>query len=321
MSNDKKRILIIRFSAFGDLCQSLFAAEQLKDQYAIDYVTRSDFHTFLEEFKDINKVYSLDRKKGLLGLIMLSLKLRAMNYDIIYDAHSNLRSHIMSFILCALKGTELIRRSKERIKFFMLFKMRKNLLPKPYRGGESYIKPIRKLIGRHHTETPLAYNLEEIHPEAKAVKPYTLLSPFASWPQKMIPTNKWVQFFEQYPNKKFVIVGGPQDKLPDEVMNRFGNQIVDLTGKAKWVPTLHLVHEAEAVVGVDTGVTHVGDLIGKKSYFFGGPSAIGYPSRTSSTTLEVDLDCKPCSKDGRKACTNAVHMKCMKDLDITRVQI
>ena len=91
----KKRILIVRFSAFGDLCQSLFAAEYLKDSYLIDYVTRSDFHSFLEEFSDLNTIHSLDRKTGLRGLISLSLKLRKENYDVIYDAHSNLRSHIL----------------------------------------------------------------------------------------------------------------------------------------------------------------------------------------------------------------------------------
>ena len=107
----------------------------------------------------------------------------------------------------------------------------------------------------------------------------------------------------------------------NEVRLKFSKQIIDLTGKAKWVPTLHLVHDAEAVVGVDTGVTHIGDLIGKASSFFIGPSAIGYPSRSSSQILEANLNCKPCSKDGRKKCTNKVHLECMHKLDMSEVQI
>lgn len=318
---NKKRILIVRFSAFGDLCQSLFAAEKLKEYYSIDYVTRSDFHKFLEEFTDLNDIYSLDRKTGITGLIQLSLKLRSLNYDIVYDAHSNLRSHIMSFIICFFKSTRLIRRSKERFKFFMLFRFRKNMLPWPFRGGESYMAPIRHLIPNNSQSAPLKYNLDEIHPEAKAAKPYILLSPFASWPQKLVPTSKWIEFFQLHSDKKFVVVGGPQDKLPKEVIERFSNQIVDLAGKAKWVPTLHLVHEAQAVVGVDTGVTHIGDLIRKPSHFFIGPSAIGYPTRKTSQIIEVELSCKPCSKDGRKKCTNRVHLECMHKIPMSEVHI
>src|SRR4051812_15952031 len=96
-----KHILVVRFSAMGDVAMTIPVIKALLDQnpdVKITYVSRPEFASF---FKDIAHLtyYPADlahQYKGLAGIIKLfaSLKKNAQ-YDALADLHDNLRTKLL----------------------------------------------------------------------------------------------------------------------------------------------------------------------------------------------------------------------------------
>ena len=138
----KNKVLIIRLSSFGDIVQCMGVLDSLTQgplKAEVDWLARQDLAEVPALSSKVHKVWSFDRKEGLLGWIQLGLKLRSESYTHIYDAHSSLRSRILCFILRPFGlGPRFVRRSKERLKRILLFKFRVNKFPNPFKGMISY---------------------------------------------------------------------------------------------------------------------------------------------------------------------------------------
>jgi len=80
-----------------------------------------------------------------------------------------------------------------------------------------------------------------------------------------------------------------------------------------------VINLSDLIIANDTGLLHVADQMAKPTIALIGPTAFGYPSHPGSTTLEIELPCKPCSKDGRGRCVNTVYQKCLVELTPERV--
>ena len=97
-----KKILIIRFSSFGDIVQCMSVLKPLKEKYPqakIHWLVREDMQGVLEEHPLMDRLISFPKGGSLLKLWKLSQELQSESYDLIYDAHSNLRSFFMTHFL------------------------------------------------------------------------------------------------------------------------------------------------------------------------------------------------------------------------------
>lgn len=119
------KFLIIRFSAFGDVVQTLSVPSAIAQAYPeseVHWITRSDVAPLLEGHPHIQKIWSYNKKTGLKGLIQLCIELRKQKYTHLYDAHNNSRSRIISVFIRPLGflglGPKFIRRSIRRWKRF-----------------------------------------------------------------------------------------------------------------------------------------------------------------------------------------------------------
>ena len=309
-----RKTLIIRFSSFGDIAQALSAAQAIKNadkKNEIHWLTRSDFSDFVAQFQAVDHVWAYSRKAGLLGLIRLGWSLRKQKYDCIYDAHSNLRSHFLRFILFRF-NQNFVRRSKERIKRILLFYFRVNHFDQPYRGAVSFIKPIEALFSCSTQAAQLV--LKNKNSNAKYSQ-QILFAPSAAWELKKWPTAYWRELIEltlkNHPQLQIGLLGGPDDNLSELIVN---DRVVNWAGKLSWSETTEAIHSARLLVSGDTGTLHVADGLQKPTIAIIGPTAFGYPSRATSETLEVQLTCKPCTKDGRGRCQNVTYKKCLIDI-------
>lgn len=311
------KILFIRFSSFGDINQCFFAAQALRDAYpeaTVDWFTRSDFAPYLEEFQSLRKVHALEKSSGLLGLLKQARLLRKENYDLVYDAHNNLRSLVVKLLLGWPFRPNLVTRSKHRWKRLLLFRFRWNRFPKPFVGADSYLHPLKRWLPNvSQISLPQLKN-----PPAGNSEPYTLIAPAAAWPLKEWSLEKWTALLQSN-RDRIVILGGPKDQWLDELRKLDPSRIVNLAGRLSWKESLYKVLHARKVIGVDTGVTHLADLLGRPTGFIIGPSAFGYPKRSSSRIFEIELWCKPCTKDGRGKCFNAQYKKCLEDISAQKV--
>ena len=344
------RVLIIRFSSFGDIFQALEAAKHLSNSGSatvIDWLVREDFSHLLENQPTVTNVLSFPRKSSVFSLISFVWK-TAANYDHVYDAHSNLRSLVVRTVIRARwivsrllrpnsPSRKMILRSKERIRRFLFFKFRMKTLPVPYRGAESFIRPLRKWLPDLESEfrTPGWVAPQSIGEKssievsnfrkwrfANQEASLIALAPSAAWPNKRWPVERWRLFVREWlessPDSRFLLLGGPDDRFLDAIENEFGSdRVFNAVGKVSLLESSLLLSQSDAVVANDTGLLHVADRLQIPSVVIIGPTAFGYPVSPVSRVAEVpnsELPCKPCSKDGRDRCTNAVQLKCLLDV-------
>ena len=315
----KEKLLIIRFSSFGDIIQTLSVVEAFLRQNPnseIHWAVRSEFSELLKHNKNITKIWALNKKEGFSGLWNLTKDLKKENYTHIYDAHNNLRSRFLSFFLWP---KFFLRRSKDRFKRLLLFTFRINLYPKRLLAHDTYIKPLEKWGIKNsplnQSQLIVPGELKEKVKEKIPFENYVALIPSAAWELKRWPIEHWKQTIALMPKENFVILGGPEDHfLKDLITKENQSRVINLSGTLSLLESCAVVAMAKSAIGSDTGLSHAADQLGTPIVFLTGPTAFGLPSRKTSKSMEIDLWCRPCSKDGRGKCKNSAYKKCLFDI-------
>jgi heptosyltransferase-2 len=326
-----KKVLIIRFSSFGDIVQCSSVVELISQKYpdaVIDWVTRSEFDYLVKLNHDVNTVWSFNKKLGFKGLIDLGLKLRALDYDHVYDAHNNLRSSLLSLMMRSkiFSRPNWLTRPKDRLKRVLLFTFRINTFPRPFKGINSYRAPLMKWGITPNQDAKLVtwdFNpqaLEKVDPFLKNKKTIILV-PSAAWEMKRWPLPLWKKLISIMPDYKFVVLGGKEDHFCEELKEIDPARVENLAGKLSLVESCAMISKSELVISADTGLLHVADVMGVKALSLMGPTAFGFTTGKQIITMEVDLPCRPCTKDGRGSCSQDVYQKCMVDITPEKVAL
>lgn len=144
------KILIIRFSSFGDVVQtfSLPAAIRMNfPQAQVSLVTAQEYAPLAQEHRYMKKVWGFQRSSGLRGLIRLARELKQEGFTHIYDAHNNLRSTLLRYMIFGVKAAyhhSMLLRPTYRWKRFLLFYLGINRYPQPFPGQEALLMPLRE---------------------------------------------------------------------------------------------------------------------------------------------------------------------------------
>lgn len=330
---EKNKVLIIRFSSFGDIVQCSSVVELIRQKFSSDghkneihWATRADFDFLVKLNLEVDKVWALEKKLGLLGLLKFALFLRFQNFTHVYDAHNNLRSNIINFFLMTRwHKPHFVNRSKERWKRFLLFYFRINKFSKPFIGIESYIAPLSKWkISSQSCSRAVTWVFPPLVEEKInmiiGTRKIISLVPSAAWEMKRWPLVHWKKLIKLLPEAHFVILGGKEDHLlGQELAGIDPSRVQDLTGKLSLVESCHLIFKSALVISADTGLLHVADVLGVKALSLMGPTAFGFTMSSKIKTLEVDLACRPCSKDGSGKCSQEVWQRCMVEITPAKV--
>lgn len=319
------KILVIRFSSIGDLTQSLSIPALIKESHPdaeIHFLTRSDFTLLLNNNPQVKKVWTIDRKKGFSEIFRLSQELRKEQFDVIYDAHNNLRSFFIRNLVCAKSK---IVKPMSRIKRFLLIKFKINLFEKPFSGQRDLLKPLEKMgIAFHLPKPPLIFFDPATDVKIKdllrsySLDRYLVIVPSAAYELKRWPIDHWKKLITQNSDKKVIVLAGPTDTFTEE-LNAFTN-VINLTGKTSLLESASIINYAQVVVSNDTGMLHFSEQLGKKTIALMGPAPFGFPSRPSTVIMEKNLYCRPCSKHGQGPCVNPNFHECMTALTPGMVQ-
>lgn len=309
-------MLIIRFSSFGDIIHCRSVLKPLKDEgnFHVSWLVRADLAGALDKDLYLDQRIDFDRSLGLLGLLKLAFALRKERFDILYDAHNNLRSTLVRWIVGfggLFIGQKTIVRPKERFKRFLLFKMGINKFPRPFRGMVSYWKPLQEGLGLKGKLSSIHWPIEPEDRVIQRLKEAIVLVPATAWPMKSWPVENWKRLIEILPDQKFIILGGPQDHFCEEIAQVDPERVENWAGKFGLKESCsHAAHARYLITG-DTGLQQVADLAGVRGLSLIGPTAFGYPTMGSLKIMEVDLPCRPCSKDGRGTCQRETYQECM----------
>lgn len=309
----KNKVLIIRLSSFGDIVQCMSVLDSLTREplgAEVHWLVRSDLKGVPGLSSRVSKVWSFNRKDGLVGWIKLAFELRKEGFTHIYDAHASLRSRILNLILRPLGlGPNFTRRSKDRIKRILLFSFGINKFPKPFKGMCSYHEPLEKWGIEKKDQFRDDWSFSEKLPYEGIA-----LAPSAAWEMKRWPMEHWKNLINLMPEQKFLVLGGPADTFCQDLEDMDPTRVTNLAGKLTLTESCQLVAESPLLISADTGLIHVADLLGNKGISLIGPTAFGFATNSNIKTLEIDLDCRPCTKDGRGSCSQEVYQRCMVEL-------
>ncbi len=313
------KILIIRLSSIGDIIQCMGIIGGVRHHFPdaeIHWIARSDMAETLSIDNRIDKVWNFDKKEGFSGLLRMCKELKSENFDYVYDAHSNLRSNVIKFML----GSRLCRRpkfamrSKERIKRLLLFSFGINRFDWPFIGVESFRKPLRKWGITNFDDSFQDYKFPETISEKYhnfiGERTVTLV-PSANWEMKRWPVSHWRSLIELLPEYHFVVLGGPTDSFCAEICDVAPERTTNMAGKSTIMESSYIVSRSRVVVSGDTGFLHSADMFHVPTLALIGPTAFGFPARPTSEIISLDMKCRPCTKDGRGGCSNETYQQCL----------
>lgn len=317
---------MIRFSSIGDLTQALSIPPVLHDHFdsssgqkcEVHFLTRSDFAELLTNNPSVQKIWTVNRKEGFKSLLKTIKALRSENYDLIYDAHNNLRSF---FVRHFVQSKQVVVKPMERWKRFLLLNFKINKFEKPFSGQRDLLKPLEQIgVTFKLPPAPQIFFSSEVNQKMNLlmnnfnIRPsdFVVFVPSAAYPLKRWPIDYWKKLIQIYSHKKIVVLAGPTDHFTHE-LDQY-THVINLTGKTSLLESAAIIQHAQFVVTNDTGLLHFSEQLGKNTIALMGPAPFGYPSRKTTQILETALSCRPCSKHGQGPCTNKEFQKCLRDI-------
>lgn len=328
------KILLMRFSSFGDVLQTLSVAGRLGESWPgaeIHWVTRAEYAPMIETHPHIKKVWTLPKGAGFWDVWRLGGQLRREGFTHVYDAHNNLRSRILGWRLNGLLGWrrlffhKFLRRPIYRGRRFLLFNLRWNLFPKPFSGQGALLSPLR--AWGVTAEAPAVPQLSlPVSAAAKAneVLPagwndFVTLAPSAAFELKRWPLEYWSELIQRQDRVKFVVLGGPEDTFLEKLVAVDPSRVCNLAGRLSLESSAQVVAMSRALISNDTGLMHVAEQRGVPCLALMGPAPFGFPSRPATQIFELDLKCRPCSKHGQGPCVNPEFHKCLRGISPEQV--
>ena len=147
---------------------------------------------------------------------------------------------------------------------------------------------------------------------------YAVLCPFTTRPQKHWFEDRWVALAERCHDSGLVpvLLGGPGDREAAARIAAAFPGLVNLTGTLKLDESVAVIADAALLVGVDTGLTHMGSALDVPTVaLFGSTCPYIDPGVPRSTVLYEKLACSPCRRN--PTCNG--RYDCMRALDVEHV--
>lgn len=319
-------ILIIRFSALGDVAMTVPVVYSLAKQYPktrITVLSRPFARPFFENLApnvgfmaaDIKKEY-----KGVKGLNALYSRLQAKHFTHVADFHNVLRSNYLRFRF-NLAQYKVAHIDKHRAGKKALTAQKGKVFVQQPTSFDNYAEVLAKLgypVKLEFTSLfpPEGGNLADIGiPEfanKEAGEKWVGLAPFAAHNGKIYPLDKMQEVISKithdYPSCRIFLFGGgaKEKKQFDKWCTAFpqctnaSEQLGGLTNE------LILMSHLDVMISMDSANMHFASLTNTPVVSVWGathPFAgfMGWGQDTNNA-VQVDLDCRPCSIYGNRAC-------------------
>lgn len=327
-----KKILIIRFSAMGDVVLTVPVIKSLLRRYPdleITVLTKPFFQTFFENIPQV-KCFSNDLKgknKGVLGLYKLVNEIvKNQEIEAVFDLHSVLRTWILDLFF-KLRGVPvfLIDKGRKEKKEFIK-KKRKNLLK------HTTLRYQEVFLNAGFKFDLVQENLDTIQSSiANDTRKKIGIAPFAAHQSKMWGISRIYELIEkinkEQKNIQFYLFGGGKSEVEAlELMANYYDNVINLAGKLSLKEEIQKMAEMSVFLSMDSGNMHIATLTGVPvvSVWGGtdpniGFSALYQPKENHIALSQDQITCRPCSVFGTSNCLNTKKFACMEDLEVDKV--
>jgi ADP-heptose:LPS heptosyltransferase len=332
------RILIIRFSAIGDVAMTIPVVYSFANQYPqidITVLSRRVLQPLYQEMPSNVHYYPADlkgRHKGIKGLYRLYKDLKNEKFDMVADFHSVIRTKI----LCA---------------FFRFSGVRVESLVKGRQGKQKLIRRKHKILKNQKSSFrrfadvleklgfPILLNFASIYGEKKgdfskiasSIPPkgsniWIGIAPFAKHKGKVYPLElqeRVVAHFANAPRVKVFLFGGGKNEANvfDEWLKKYPS-VISTVGKLNMSTELILMSYLDVMLSMDSANMHMASLVDIPVISIWGathPYAgfMGW-KQLPVNTIQLDIPCRPCSVYGESPCYRGDYA-CMNNIDPERV--
>ncbi|MGQ9832064.1 MAG: lipopolysaccharide heptosyltransferase II [Thermochromatium sp.] len=329
-----KSILVVRLSAIGDIVFATPLVTALRRRWPqahIAWLVQSECAPLLDRHPDLDAVIVCplrhwqrlwrERRYRELwaGIRTLRANLREQDFDLALDLQGLLKSGLLTWLSGARERIGL--GSREGSQWLMTRRLPRGgdsrLIGSEYRFlAESLALPIADgfPMAVHYGEAEAAF-AESVIARKSLTNGYAVFCPFTTRPQKHWIEERWARLAHRVRDELGlvpVLLGGPGDReAARRIADDADDQLVDLTGHTSLTEAAALIDRAALLVGVDTGLSHMGIALGTPSLLlFGSTCPYLDTTRANARVLYHSLHCSPCKRrptcGGRFDCMRAI---------------
>lgn len=324
------KTLFIRMSSIGDIILTTPALRSFKKKFPrsrLDFIVRREFAELLRHNPYIDNLYEFNTQTGLAGLQKLCERLKPAGYDLIVDAHNNLRSR---YIRKRVPSRKTVRINKRIIPRFFLVNFKWQIYKDNVHVVDRYMEPLRsfgvvndnKGLELHiprETTANIAGEFRKIKSERTTIA--------ALCPSAKHYTKRWLkEYYVELAGKLvkdfnayIIMLGGPEDRAYCEDMRRLIGEehVINVAGEVTLLQSAAILDHCDVVVTNDTGLMHIAVARQRNVVAIFGSTVkeFGFfPYGLNSTVVEhPDLPCRPCTHIGLHKCPKK-HFRCMKEV-------
>lgn len=336
--NGRRRILIIRLSAIGDVVMSSGMIPVLRRAYPDAYLAwmaEPAPAELLRANPRLDEVIvwprgewrQLWRERRWFALLRevrrLARTLRQRRFDLVLDTQGLLKSGVWAWLTRAPERIGL--GSREGSQWLMTRTLTRDYDDR--RIGSEYYALMREL-GLQPGDFPLDLAVgaddeaavERLLETHGVRRPYAVIAPFTTRPQKHWFEERWAALAAQLNQAlglDVVMLGGPSDRpAAARIARQTSGRLHDLVGATSLRQSVAAIRGAALLVGVDTGLTHMGTATACPTIaLFGATRPYLDPAAPHTRIIYDGLPCAPCRHN--PTCGGAY--TCMRQIDVERV--
>ncbi len=314
-------VLILRFSAIGDVAMTVPVVDSLARRYPDDrytVVSRSFLAPLFAHCPDNVRFVGVDLQndyKGIRGMYRLYGKLSEQKFDAVADLHDVLRTKLLRMffrfggvkVKCIDKGRDEKRQlTRKKNKIFKQLKLSTERYADVFRALGRPVEPdFRSIFGSSRGDFSLIESIAGIKTGT-----WIGIAPFAKHGEKILPIERTEEiaahFSRRHDVKVFLFGGGAEEK---EILDRWSKeypQTVSVVGKLKMTEELVLMSYLDVMLSMDSANMHLASLTATPVVSVWGathPYAgfYGY-GQSPENAVQIDLFCRPCSVYGNIPC-------------------
>ena len=326
MSSSNEHLLIIRFSALGDVAMMVPVVYSLATQYPhlrITVLSRGFARPFFDGLAPNVGFMEVDLKKemkGITGLNALYRRLKAKHFTAVADMHGVLRTHYLRqrFLI---DGYHVAHIDKHRTGKRRLVRQKDKQMVQLPTSFQNYADVLSRLGYPVRLEfksifPPQGGNLRLLSPadlqEKKTFEKWIGVAPFAAHQGKVLEPEKTEQvvrmLLQKHPNARIFLFGRgeKEDQHFTEWCKEFPTCVFVSQHLQSMSQELILMSHLDVMLSMDSANMHLASLTGIPVVSIWGathPYAgfMGW-NQTKDNAIQADLDCRPCSIFGQKPC-------------------
>lgn len=333
-NNTINRILIIRLSAMGDIIMASVVIDAIRHHFPdaqIDWLVQPESKNLLEHNPKLNNIICWPRKEWstafkakqfmvLLGKIReFSKLLKNQQYDLVIDLQGLLKSGFLAWLSGAPHRVAIESKETNRL-------LVNKIIQRPAhdtRMSSQYLHLLSTLdLDYDQAKMHIATDQSDLDFAAECLaqhklnkKEFFVFCPFTTRPQKHWFDESWRSLAKQL-DLPCIVLGGPSDVSHANSLCA-GSGMINLTGMTKLSQAYAIIQQAKALVGVDTGLTHMGIAAQVPVVaLFGSTCPYLQTPNPKAQIIYYHLECSPCR---RKPTCNG-EFTCMRNIAAEQVR-